>query len=294
MNYFLSAAAGAVVAVMISINGVLSNAVGIQEAAIIFCLISLIVSLIISIGKQSASKEKLPLWMYSAGIFNALTIWFNNLAFGKITVSAILAISLLGQAVVSAVVDHYGFFGIEKQRFDTFKLVGFIIVSLGLLVLTFPVEGDALFAVVITLLTGFCVVLSRFLNAEVAKKRSLQVSVAWNFFVASLSMIVISLAFYRTDIPAVLRMVPRIDPLLLSGALFAVASILITNYVSPRIASYYLTLFLFIGQIFTGLILDIILDGVFSIRNFSGGVIVLIGLIFNLYCDKVGKNKQLA
>lgn len=294
MNYFLSAAAGAVVAVMISINGVLSNAVGIQEAAIIFCLISLIVSLIISIGKQSASKEKLPLWMYSAGIFNALTIWFNNLAFGKITVSAILAISLLGQAVVSAVVDHYGFFGIEKQRFDTFKLVGFIIVSLGLLVLTFPVEGDALFAVVITLLTDFCVVLSRFLNAEVAKKRSLQVSVAWNFFVASLSMIVISLAFYRTDVPAALRMVPRIDPLLLSGALFAVASILITNYVSPRIASYYLTLFLFIGQIFTGLILDIILDGVFSIRNFSGGVIVLIGLIFNLYCDKVGKNKQLA
>lgn len=292
MSYLLSILAGAFVAVMISINGILTNVVGTQSAAILFSSIALFLAATISSGRKPKKRIKAPLWMYFGGIFNVITIWLNNLAFGKITVSALLALSLLGQVVVSAVVDHFALFGATEQKMDRFKIIGFIIISIGLIVLTFPLEGEGVFAVVITLITGFMVVFTRILNAELAKVKNLQISVFWNFLVGTIGIIILSKTLYQTPIIDTYLSLSKINPWLLTGGIFAVASILITNYISPHIASYYLTLFLFIGQIFTGLLIDIALEGSFHVRNFIGGMLVLAGLYFNLYFDNIKKNEE--
>lgn len=285
MLYLLSVFSGAMIAIMISINGVLSTRIGTQEATIIFVIFGLILSSILSIRVKDKTKEKLPLWMYTGGVFNALTIWFNNLAFGTISVSAILAISLFGQVVVSAFVDHYAMFGLEKRPFDKQKMIGFFIVCLGLVVMSLPLQAGTFMAIFITLITGFCVVFNRIVSAELAKKRSLQKSVFWNFFIASLSLLLLSKVFYNTSLSNTYSSMLESNPLLLTGAVFAVAIVLATNYLSPRVASYYLTLLLFIGQIFSGIALDIILSARFSLQNFLGGLLVLAGLLLNMLFD---------
>lgn len=286
MLYLLSILSGTMIAIMISINGVLSTRVGTQEGTIIFVVLGLVLSLLFSIGVKNRSNAKLPLWMYTGGIFNALTIWFNNLAFGTISVSAILAISLFGQVVVSAAVDHYGLFGLEIRRFNRQKLLGFLIVCLGLVVMSLPLQEGSFMAIFITLITGFCVVFNRIASAELAKKRSLQKSVFWNFLIASITLIVLSKVLYKSSLIQTYNSMLQSNPLLLTGAIFAVATVLATNYLSPRVASYYLTLLLFIGQIFSGIVLDIVLSANFSLQNFAGGILVLFGLLLNLLFDK--------
>lgn len=286
MLYLLSIFSGTMIAIMISINGVLSTRVGTQEGTIIFVVLGLVLSSLLSMRVKNQSNAKLPLWMYTGGIFNALTIWFNNLAFGTISVSAILAISLFGQVVVSAAVDHYGLFGLEVRRFDRQKLLGFLIVCLGLVVMSLPLQEGSFMAIFITLITGFCVVFNRIASAELAKKRSLQKSVFWNFLIASITLILLSKVLYQTSLIQTYNSMLQSNPLLLTGAIFAVATVLATNYLSPRVASYYLTLLLFIGQIFSGIVLDIVLSSSFSFQNFAGGILVLLGLLLNLLFDK--------
>ena len=47
-----------------------------------------------------------------------------------------------------------------------------------------------------------------------------------------------------------------------------------------------MTLLLFIGQIFSGIILDIILTHEFSQVNLIGGILVTIGLFIDVWIDK--------
>ena len=49
----------------------------------------------------------------------------------------------------------------------------------------------------------------------------------------------------------------------------------------------YLTLLLFVGQLFTGIIIDGLSTGKISIYQVVGGLLVVIGLSYNLYIDKV-------
>ena len=47
----------------------------------------------------------------------------------------------------------------------------------------------------------------------------------------------------------------------------------------------YLTLLLFIGQLFTGMLLDYLVAGDFSLNKIIGGVLVIAGLSYNLWID---------
>jgi len=55
---------------------------------------------------------------------------------------------------------------------------------------------------------------------------------------------------------------------------------------TPRISSFYLTLFIFIGQLFMGIVIDYITLGKASTGKVIGGILVLIGLAYNLIVDK--------
>jgi len=78
----------------------------------------------------------------------------------------------------------------------------------------------------------------------------------------------------------------------LGGALGAVI-VLICNAVVGRIASFYLTLTLFVGQVTAGLLLDMALTGSFPARTALGGLFVLAGLCLSLLQDRA-YNKKVA
>ena len=62
------------------------------------------------------------------------------------------------------------------------------------------------------------------------------------------------------------------------GGLVGVIVISLSNYITPKISAFYLTLLIFIGQLFAGTIIDFFLTNELSIGKVIGGIFVLIGL----------------
>ncbi len=140
MYYLLSVLTGAIIAIMIAVNGVLTSSYSIYLATVIIHIVGLIlITLILIRHKENPApwkNKQLPLFLYSGGLVGVATTVFNNVAFGKISMSAILAIVLLGQSVASIIIDHYGWLDMPHQPFNKKKLIGlsFIIVGIVLII----------------------------------------------------------------------------------------------------------------------------------------------------------------
>lgn len=70
------------------------------------------------------------------------------------------------------------------------------------------------------------------------------------------------------------------------GGAVGVAVVALSNLVTPKISAFYLTLIMFVGQLFTGMLLDYFTSGTASIGKLIGGLLVVAGLTYNLKSDK--------
>lgn len=137
MYYLLSLIAGSLLAFMVSSNGIVGEASGTYVSSVIIHLIGLIGVIGILFFSKAKFKNfrRLPLWMYSAGLIGIFTVLFNNLTYTALGVSLTVALSLLGQSITSIAIDHFGLFGLPVSRFDTKKILGFIIILCGVIIM---------------------------------------------------------------------------------------------------------------------------------------------------------------
>jgi len=73
------------------------------------------------------------------------------------------------------------------------------------------------------------------------------------------------------------------------GGVTGVCVVIISNMTVTKIPAFYLSLLFFISQVFTGIIIDAMIDGSFSPRILAGGILVTAGLCANLILEKRGK-----
>jgi len=134
MNNIISAAAGALIALMLLFNGNLSGFYGNYAASVIIHSVGLLTILILVIFKKYKFNNcrAVPWYFYSAGAIGVITVLFNNIAFSTLGVSLTLAVSLLGQSVASIVIDHYGLFGLNKVKFEKQKITGLVLIIAGI------------------------------------------------------------------------------------------------------------------------------------------------------------------
>ena len=71
-----------------------------------------------------------------------------------------------------------------------------------------------------------------------------------------------------------------------AGGLLGVIVVTMLSFLSSKVSSFYLTLLLFVGQLFTGIIIDALSTGKISFYQLIGGALVVLGLSYNLYIDK--------
>jgi transporter family-2 protein len=295
MYYFLSAFAAVLISVMVAVNGRLSVVWGLPAAVLIIHA----VGLLFTTAAAAVKKEKLfsvrgiPAVIFSGGVVGYFTVLFNNMATGKISVAAILALSLLGQSVVSLVIDQFGLFGMTVRRFRPANLAGLAMVSAGIAFLLAGSAAAAVVPVVVSLLSGLTVVVSRSLNAQLAERTSVLVS-TWYNYVTGIAVSAAALAAAaisgRTGVPAALPAVP--SWLYLGGAVGA-AVVLISNLCVRRMSSLAMTLVMFAGQVFGGVAIDAVILGECSWRSLAGGAFAFLGLILNSLSDiRADKRKQ--
>lgn len=139
MYYFLSILAGLLTALMITFNGELTNVYGTYTASVIIHFVGLVFISIYMLYKKAdfLPKKRLPLAYFLGGAIGVATTVFNNIAFGVLSVSAILALTLLGQSISSIVIDHFGLFGMQQERFNKKKLIGLSFVLIGIIIIIF-------------------------------------------------------------------------------------------------------------------------------------------------------------
>lgn len=287
MYYFLSVLAGIFIAVMVMINGKLTAYYGVYSATAVIHLVGLAFALVLlGVKRQRIMPEKrLPFHLYLGGAVGFLTVVFNNISFGRISLSAILALGLLGQCLTSLVLDKYGFWGMPKHPYSKLKLFGIALVTLGIVPMVMDAAAGALIPIIVSLVTGVTVVVSRTINASLARRTSVLASTFFNYGVGFLLSVGCLFIVGRGE-PMLARFTVSPDAWIYLGGIIGVCLVTLLNASVHRISSFYMTLLLFAGQVFAGIVLDIALSGVFSPRNLIGGLLVTAGLVQNLLVDR--------
>ena len=138
MNYIISIFTGALLALMISLNGTVGEASGNYASSVIIHVIGLIGIIVVLIATKSKFKnlKSVPFYMYLGGLVGVLTVIFSNISFSTLGVSLTVSLGLFGQLITSIVIDHFGFFNIPVNKFNKKKIIGLVIILIGILVMT--------------------------------------------------------------------------------------------------------------------------------------------------------------
>ena len=142
-----------------------------------------------------------------------------------------------------------------------------------------------MFYIFIAALSGVSTVISRIINANLSTKIGMYQSTFYNFLTGLLFSI-LTLLFSKESFSDCLPILTAIPITAYLGGLVGVASILISNFVAPKISAFYMAILVFVGQLFVGIVIDYFTLGEFSIAKVIGGIIVVIGLCYNLLIEK--------
>lgn len=139
--------------------------------------------------------------------------------------------------------------------------------------------------VFISVLAGVSIVVARIINSNLAEKIGIFQGTLINYIVGLFfSFIFLLLSGELSNVSALrLQSIPLWAYL---GGLTGVVVVVLSSYITPRMSAFYLTLLVFIGQLFVGIIVDYFTLNKLSIGKLIGGLLVLFGLSYNLLIDK--------
>jgi transporter family-2 protein len=283
MYYLLSLLTGILISVMVAFNGGLTEQYGVHSATVIIHILGLLLITIITIIKREHPFSERYVWfLYLGGALGVMTTAFNNLAFSRISVSSILALGLFGQSITGLLIDQYGFLNMPKHIFQKRKLIGLFLILCGIIFMT---NNFDVLAVLVSFIAGINIVISRTLNAKLAELTSIRTSTFYNYLIGLLVAVPVCFLFGQNEAAfTAFAVSPSIY--LYFGGIIGVGVVLLSNITVTRISSFYLSLFLFIGQVFSGILIDMVISQTFSPRNLIGGIFVAIGLSVNLLLDR--------
>ena len=141
--------------------------------------------------------------------------------------------------------------------------------------------------VVLAVLAGMNIVLTRQLNAESGVRNGVCMSTLLNYATGLITSLLALLVLGR---PAAAAAAPEGFRLALMyfGGMVGVVIILMCNYLTPKLPALLLTLLFFVAQLTTAILLDAWLDGRFAPGQLAGGALVMLGL---LCYQRIEKNR---
>jgi transporter family-2 protein len=289
MYYVVSLLTGIMIAVMIFFNGGLTEQHGLHTSTVVIHIMGLIPIAALMLIKRENPFAKLQSWFfYLGGAIGVLTVIFTNFSYGRISVSAILALGLFGQAVASLIIDQHGWLGMPRHPFGKQKIAGLLLITGGIAVMTNRFDVAA---VLTAFLAGANIVVSRTLNAKLAGLTSVRTSTFFNYLIGLTIAVPVLLLFGRGE-SVFTRIHFSPDVYIYFGGLVGVCIIFISNILVARVSALYLSLLFFIGQVFTGIVIDALISRSFPPRNLIGGALVTLGLCVNLWLDKAKKRPK--
>lgn len=284
MYAFLSLLIGMLVAVMLVLNGQLTGVTGIYFGTMVIHAVGLLLITVWTCARRGFHKRKkgIPLWNYIGGAIGVGTVVLVNLSFGKISVTAMVALSLFAETVMSILIDRFGWFGAARHPLAKNGVWGLLVICSGIAYMLLPMEGATVLAVAAAFLSGITNLCSRTVNAALTNQYGDALySTFWNFltgFAAAVLVWILTGAAPPAAMPS--------NVLFYCGGAVGIATVSLSVICLKRLSAFYVTLFIFVGQVFTSVALDALLEGRFSLQTLLGGLAVLAGLLLNLLAER--------
>jgi len=127
--------AGVAMAAQGSMNSAVSKAIGLSEATFVVhfsATVIMVAILILGIGQGNWSNySQIPWYYYLGGLIGVIITYGVVMSIPKLGVAVATTSIIVGQVLTACMVDHFGFFGLEKIPFTWLKFLGLIFLSIG-------------------------------------------------------------------------------------------------------------------------------------------------------------------
>ena len=129
--------AGMLQSAMMAFNGLLSDTIGLFGVSLVVHASGglLLVFYIMLFVRKRITLRGMPWYLYSAGFFGVLLVSVSSWCVGVLGAAVTTCLSVAGQLVISAVIDHYGMFHVPKVPFSARRIPCFILILAGILLL---------------------------------------------------------------------------------------------------------------------------------------------------------------
>ena len=132
-----TAFAGALVAMQAPINGKLGSRLGTFQAASLSFAVGLALLLAIALVfgnvSQMGEARHVPWWYLLGGLLGAAYVTTVLVCVGRLGAGGVTAATIAGQLTFSVVIDHYGWLGVEKQPINATRVVGVLLLAVGVI-----------------------------------------------------------------------------------------------------------------------------------------------------------------
>jgi transporter family-2 protein len=134
--------------------------------------------------------------------------------------------------------------------------------------------------------SGVTIVIARIINSNLACRIGTFEGTFYNYIVG-LAFSTMFLFISKESFTLSSKLFQSIPYWTFLGGLIGIIVVAGSNIITPKISSFYLTLIIFIGQLFTGIIIDYYNLNLISKGKIIGGLLVVAGLTYNLVIDEV-------
>jgi len=127
--------AGVAMAAQGSMNSAISKAIGLSESTFIVHLVAtlaMVAILILGLGNGNwTNYDSVPWYYYTGGLIGVGITYGVVVSIAKLGAAIATTSIIVGQVLTACLLDHFGFFGLEKSPLTWQKLLGVVFLALG-------------------------------------------------------------------------------------------------------------------------------------------------------------------
>ncbi|SDK84714.1 DMT family transporter [Natronincola ferrireducens] len=131
---------------------------------------------------------------------------------------------------------------------------------------------------------GGLIVISSVLNAQIAKKIGIYKSAFINNSLAMMTALLLTMIFYA-DLGGEVQGMGEAPLWSFFGGILTVAIVIMSNIIIPKIPVVYTVLLIFTGQFVMGTVIDTLNTIPLYTNKLLGFLLIISGLVFNIYID---------
>lgn len=285
----LAILAGAVVSAQSSINGLMYPYVGPMGVVFLGNIIGIVFLILYSLIKERKmiSLKGLPFYLYGGGILAVFVLGFSGYCVTVLGSAVTVCLSVAGQIIMSALVDHFGLFGTRRIPFVRKRIPGFLLILAGIAVInlgggsdTAGVSGAAMLPMLLfAIIIGMVTVVIRLVNYKSSSYVGSVGGGMVNFIsgtILAFLVLLVSSGFSPewgkfAEIPVVYY----------TAGILGALSILMNVAVYAKMEIFYSTILMLIGQIGTGILMDVFIFGTLSVVKCLGIAVVCTGIFLD-------------